>query len=126
MRNIGLFGNKPIATVCCGCAILCLVGQAAPASSQSPPGNQSDLERTRRVQQLREQAALIRKDLEALKQGPEGVTQSTAPRSEFTEQPTRHMRESLESLPGMSVRQGNGPRDFNISIRGSGASAGSR
>ena len=57
---------------------------------------------------------------------PAGVKQSTVPRSEFTEQPTRHMRESLESLPGMTVRQGNGPRDFNISIRGSGAHAGSR
>lgn len=52
---------------------------------------------------------------------PAGVAQSTAPRSELTEQPTRHFRESLESLPGIVVRQGNGPRDFNISIRGSGA-----
>ncbi|WP_447973580.1 TonB-dependent receptor family protein [Nitrospira sp. Kam-Ns4a] len=52
---------------------------------------------------------------------PEGVTISATERSETTEQPTRHFRESLESLPGMVVRQGNGPRDFNISIRGSGA-----
>lgn len=52
---------------------------------------------------------------------PEGLTQSAAERSELTEQPTRHLRESLESTPGVVVRQGNGPRDFNISIRGSGA-----
>lgn len=52
---------------------------------------------------------------------PEGLTLSATERNETTEQPTRHMRESLESLPGMVVRQGNGPRDFNISIRGSGA-----
>lgn len=52
---------------------------------------------------------------------PEGVTISATERSETTEQPTRHFRESLESLPGLVVRQGNGPRDFNISIRGSGA-----
>jgi iron complex outermembrane receptor protein len=52
---------------------------------------------------------------------PEGLAISATERSEMTEQPTRHMRESLESLPGMVVRQANGPRDFNISIRGQGA-----
>ena len=51
----------------------------------------------------------------------EGVTISATERSETTEQPTRHFRESLESLPGVVVRQGNGPRDFNINIRGQGA-----
>ncbi|MEW6543446.1 MAG: TonB-dependent receptor [Nitrospirota bacterium] len=51
---------------------------------------------------------------------PEGISLSTAPRSEYDSQPTRHMRESLESLPGVIVRQANGPRDFSISIRGSG------
>ena len=30
------------------------------------------------------------------------------------------MKESLESLPGINARQANGPRDFSISIRGSG------
>lgn len=51
----------------------------------------------------------------------EGLTISATERSETTEQPTRHFRESLESLPGVVVRQGNGPRDFNINIRGQGA-----
>ncbi|MEP6886769.1 MAG: TonB-dependent receptor plug domain-containing protein [Nitrospirales bacterium] len=51
---------------------------------------------------------------------PEGVTLTVAPRSEFDSQPTRTMRESLEALPGVVVRQANGPRDFSISIRGSG------
>lgn len=50
----------------------------------------------------------------------EGITLSATPRSEYESQPTRHMRESLESLPGVIVRQANGPRDFSISIRGSG------
>ncbi len=52
---------------------------------------------------------------------PEGVALSATPRSEADSQPTRHLRESMESLPGVVVRQANGVRDFNISIRGSGA-----
>jgi len=51
---------------------------------------------------------------------PEGISLSATPRSEHESQPTRHMREALESLPGIIVRQANGPRDFSISIRGSG------
>jgi iron complex outermembrane receptor protein len=51
---------------------------------------------------------------------PQGVSFSATPRSEHDSQPTRHMREALESLPGVIVRQANGPRDFSISIRGSG------
>jgi len=51
---------------------------------------------------------------------PEGVAISTPAPTEFQSQPTRTMRESLESLPGVITRQANGPRDFSISIRGSG------
>jgi len=51
---------------------------------------------------------------------PEGVTiMSTVP-AEYENQPTRTLRESLESLPGVVIRQANGPRDFSISLRGSG------
>lgn len=55
-----------------------------------------------------------------LQKHPEGVTLTATPRSEYESQPTRTMRESLESLPGVIVRQANGPRDFSISLRGSG------
>jgi iron complex outermembrane recepter protein len=51
---------------------------------------------------------------------PEGVTVTVTSPSEYDSQPTRTMRESMESLPGVVVRQANGPRDFSISIRGSG------
>jgi iron complex outermembrane receptor protein len=51
---------------------------------------------------------------------PEGVSLSATVPTEYQSQPTRHMRESLESLPGVVIRQANGPRDFSISIRGSG------
>ena len=55
-----------------------------------------------------------------LQKHPEGVTLTSTPQSEYDSQPTRNMRESLESLPGVIVRQANGPRDFSISLRGSG------
>ena len=52
---------------------------------------------------------------------PEGVTLSATTRSEHESQPTRHLRESLESMPGVVARQEHGGREVNISIRGSGA-----
>lgn len=51
---------------------------------------------------------------------PSGISFSSTPQSETDSQPTRTMKESLESLPGVILRQANGPRDFSISIRGSG------
>jgi iron complex outermembrane recepter protein len=52
---------------------------------------------------------------------PEGVSLSATVPTETDSQPTRTMKESLESLPGVVLRQANGPRDFSISIRGQGA-----
>ncbi|MEP7152580.1 MAG: TonB-dependent receptor plug domain-containing protein, partial [Nitrospira sp.] len=52
---------------------------------------------------------------------PEGVSLSATPPSETDSQPTRTMKESMESLPGVVLRQANGPRDFSIMIRGQGA-----
>ncbi len=52
---------------------------------------------------------------------PEGVSLSATPPSETDSQPTRTMKESMESLPGVVLRQANGPRDFSMMIRGQGA-----
>lgn len=52
---------------------------------------------------------------------PEGVSVSSTVPSETDSQPTRTMKESMESLPGVVLRQANGPRDFSIMIRGQGA-----
>lgn len=52
---------------------------------------------------------------------PEGVSLSATVPSETESQPTRTMKESMESLPGVVLRQANGPRDFSIMIRGQGA-----
>jgi iron complex outermembrane receptor protein len=52
---------------------------------------------------------------------PEGVSLSATLPSETDSQPTRTIKESMESLPGVVLRQANGPRDFSIMIRGQGA-----
>ena len=52
---------------------------------------------------------------------PVGITRETAPRSWIDNQPAKNFRESLEGMPGIVLRQRNGPRDFSISIRGLGA-----
>lgn len=51
----------------------------------------------------------------------EGVSFAVTVPTETDSQPTRTMRESMESLPGVILRQANGPRDFSITIRGQGA-----
>jgi len=56
-----------------------------------------------------------------LQKRPEGVSLSATVPSETDSQPTRTMKESMESLPGVVLRQANGPRDFSIMIRGQGA-----
>ena len=52
---------------------------------------------------------------------PEGTAISSAPRRELDLRPTRSFLESLQAIPGVTTQQGNGPRDFNLSIRGFGA-----
>ncbi|MCX5721669.1 MAG: TonB-dependent receptor [Nitrospirae bacterium] len=51
---------------------------------------------------------------------PEGVTLSTVTSQEIELRPGRHMKESFDSMPGVILRQANGPRDFSLSVRGSG------
>ncbi|MBI4000682.1 MAG: TonB-dependent receptor plug domain-containing protein [Nitrospira defluvii] len=77
-------------------------------------------ERTQRIEDLKKQRDRLQQELNQLKQQPEGVSRSIVPRSELSDQPTRSMKESLESAPGVTVRQGQGGRDGNLSIRGSG------
>ena len=75
--------------------------------------------RPARIQELLRERAKVERELRQLQAQPEGMARSTAPRSELSDQPTRTMKESLESLPGVSVRQGANGRDGALSIRGS-------
>ena len=56
-----------------------------------------------------------------LLQAPNGQTVTTINRSQFDNRPAFSVADILRESPGISVKQGNGPRDFGISIRGSNA-----
>jgi iron complex outermembrane recepter protein len=56
-----------------------------------------------------------------LNQAPAGQTQTTVDRSQFDDRPSFSVGDILHDSPGISVKQGNGPRDIGISIRGSNA-----
>src|ERR1700676_4258062 len=57
----------------------------------------------------------------SLYQAPAGETQTTVDRSQFDNRPSFSVGDVLRDSPGVSVKQGNGPRDIGISIRGSNA-----
>jgi iron complex outermembrane receptor protein len=59
--------------------------------------------------------------LAALYQAPAGQTQTSIGRDQFDNRPSFSVADVLRDSPGISVKQGNGPRDFGISIRGSNA-----
>jgi iron complex outermembrane recepter protein len=54
-------------------------------------------------------------------QAPNGQTETTIDRSQFDNRPSFSVADVLRESPGISVKQGNGPRDIGISIRGSNA-----
>src|SRR6476646_8171620 len=54
-------------------------------------------------------------------QAPNRQTQTTIDRSQFDNRPAFSVADVLRDSPGISVKQGNGPRDVGISIRGSNA-----
>jgi len=56
-----------------------------------------------------------------LYQAPPGQTETTIDRSQFDNRPAFSVGDVLRDSPGVSVKQGNGPRDVGISIRGSNA-----
>jgi len=58
---------------------------------------------------------------DSLKQAPTGQTETTIDRSQFENRPAFSVGDILLDSPGVSIKQGNGPRDVGISIRGSNA-----
>ena len=59
--------------------------------------------------------------LATLHQAPTGQPQTTIGRDLFANRPSFSVADVLRDSPGISIKQGNGPRDFGISIRGSNA-----
>jgi outer membrane receptor for ferrienterochelin and colicin len=95
-----------------------LVMVAMPAWAEKEQDVMREKERTARIQELQRERATIESELRLLRSQPEGRARSTVPRSEFSDQPTRSMKESLESVPGVSMQQGSSSRDAQLSIRG--------
>lgn len=58
---------------------------------------------------------------DGLNQAPAGQTATTIDRSQFDNRSSFSVSDVLRDSPGISIKQGNGPRDFGISIRGSNA-----
>jgi iron complex outermembrane receptor protein len=56
-----------------------------------------------------------------LDQAPAGQTATTIDRSRFDDRSAFSVSDILRESPGVSLKQGNGPRDLGISIRGSNA-----
>jgi iron complex outermembrane receptor protein len=56
-----------------------------------------------------------------LNQAPTGQTETTIDRSQYDNRPAFSVADVLRDSPGVSIKQGNGPRDLGISIRGSNA-----
>ena len=92
---------------------------AMPVWAEEQQGVMNEQERTARIQELQRERANIESELRRLHSQPEGTARSTVPRSEFSDQPTRSLKESLESVPGVSTGQDSSGRDVPLSIRGS-------
>ena len=97
-----------------------LLGMVAmPAWAEEKQDVISEQERAAHIQKLQRERARVEGELRQLRSQPEGTARSTVPRSEFSDQPTSSMKESLESVPGVSMRQGASGRNAQLSIRGS-------
>jgi iron complex outermembrane receptor protein len=58
---------------------------------------------------------------DSLNQAPTGQTATTIDQSQFEDRPAFSVTDVLRDSPGVEMKQGNGPRDIGISIRGSNA-----
>lgn len=100
--------------------LLALLGTVGvPVWAEDKQGVMSEKDRTARIQELQRERATIESELRRLQSQPEGMARSTVPRSELSNQPTRSIKESLESVPGVSMRQDSSGHDAQLSIRGS-------
>ncbi|MBS0169140.1 MAG: TonB-dependent receptor [Nitrospira sp.] len=92
------------------------------AAAPTPPPVVKELPEAKTVESIPEyELADVSIVSERVQHRPEGLSLSSTEQSETESQPTRTMKESMESLPGVVLRQANGPRDFSMMIRGQGA-----
>ena len=80
----------------------------------------SDSARAQRIEELQKHRERIERELNQLKQQPDGVSRSSVPRTELSNQPTRTLKESMESVPGVTSFPGAEGRSVDLSIGGAG------
>jgi outer membrane receptor for Fe3+-dicitrate len=97
--------------------VLCFVVAESALATDDRKG-ETESERTARIQELEKQKTAVLQEIRDLRARTEGTAQSAVPRSEMENQPTRSPKESLESVPGVAVRQGGTSRSQELSIRG--------
>ena len=105
--------------VCAGIVTASCIVAGCLWAAEGPDGG-SDAARSQRIAELERQRDRLQRELRQLKQQPDGVSRSSVPRSELSEQPTRTLKEFMESVPGVAVSPGPGGRAVDLSIRGSG------
>lgn len=71
---------------------------AMPVWAEEKQDMMREKERTARIQELQGERGKIENELRQLRSQLEGTAWSTVPRSEFSDQPTRSMKEALESM----------------------------
>jgi outer membrane receptor for Fe3+-dicitrate len=69
-------------------------------------------ERGARIQELQQEQARVEAELRLLRSQLEGTARFIVPRSELSDQPTRNMKDFLESVPGVSARQSSNGRNL--------------
>ncbi len=107
--------------MCVGAGLLAALSIVGGLSSAGDiPVVVPESERAHRIEELQKQRDRIQRELHQMKQQPEGVSRSSVPRTELTDQPTRTLKESMESVPGVAVSPGAGGRAVDLTIRGSG------
>lgn len=109
-----------LSLTCAGTLAAWSIVAGAACAGDGQAGLSSDAARSQRIEELKKERDRIQRELKQLQQQPEGVSRSTVPRSEMSDQPTRSLKESMESAPGMVVTPGPGGRAVDLSIRGSG------
>jgi iron complex outermembrane receptor protein len=98
----------------CG-ALLC--ASALPAHAQAPPATTPGVEKLPEVVVTAPPSATAPSVVER----PTGQTVTPVPRDQFKDSPAFSAGQVLQYVPGVTIKQGNGPRDVGLSIRGSNA-----
>jgi hypothetical protein len=116
---VSLTSNQGLKMVRAALVLVLLDTLIVPGWAEEKQHVVSEAERMARIQELQRERGKIESELRRLQSQPEGTARSTVPRSEFSDQPTRNMKESLESVPGINPRQGSSERDLPFFTRGS-------